>query len=169
MSVRLTIEPALQHPARRRHRPSIICAAARCYRPKDRERSRTQRMGREDGYSRQDLARDDSKGDTIYEILFVFLMRVFQNTCGSEKYISFVRSYLLYRQSKQMLHSKSVLRDFLILEMSNLRVEPIRFNSTTFSGKLDLLDHIVSYTDKSPDVLAYQHKMQVENPAMWPK
>ena len=37
-------EPALLHPARRLHRPSIIGAVARCYRPKDRERSRTQRM-----------------------------------------------------------------------------------------------------------------------------
>ena len=35
----------------------------------------------------------------------------------------------------------------MILEMSNLRMEPIRFNSTTFSGKLELLDHIISYRD----------------------
>ena len=96
-------------------------------------------------------------------------MRDYQNTLGSEKYMTFVKSYTMYRQLKQVIHSKLILRDYLILEMSSLRVEPIRFNSTTFTGKLDLLDHIVCYNDKSADVLAYRQKMQSENPAMWPK
>lgn len=68
----------------------------------------------------------------------------------------------------QVSHSKDILRDFLVLEMSNLRIEPIRFNSTTFTGRLDLLDHIVSYCDKSPDVLAYRRRMHTEYPTMWP-
>lgn len=99
----------------------------------------------------------------------MMMMRDFENTCGLEKYKAFVRSYTTYRQTKQAIHSKSVLRDFLILEMSNLRVEPIRFNSTTFSGRLELLDHIICCNDNSPDVLAYRQKMQNENPSMWPK
>lgn len=96
-------------------------------------------------------------------------MRNFENTSGLERYKAFVRSYTSYRQSKQVIHSKSVLRDFLILEMSNLRVEPIRFNSTTFSGRLELLDHIIAYNDNSPDILAYRQKMQTQNPSVWPK
>ena len=66
-------------------------------------------------------------------------MRDYENSPGSEDYKT-----LAYRQ---MQHSKAVLRNFMILEMSNLRMEPIRFNSTTFSGKLELLDHIISYRD----------------------
>jgi len=50
-----------------------------------------------------------------------------------------------------------------------LRVEPIRFNSTTFAGRLELLDHIIAYNDNSPDILAYRQKMQTENPSIWPK
>lgn len=96
-------------------------------------------------------------------------MRDYEISIGSDRYKMFVSAYLAYRQIKQVLHSKTVLKEFVILEMSNLRMEPIRFNSTTFSGKLDLLDHIVSYKDSSPDVLAYRQKMQAENPSLWPK
>ena len=91
-------------------------------------------------------------------------MRDYKNSPGSEDYKTMVAAYLAYRQMKQVTHSKAVLRNFMILEMSNLRMQPIRFNSTTFSGKLDVLDHIISYTDTSPDVLAYRLKMQAENP-----
>ena len=101
-------------------------------------------------------------------VYFTIAMRDFVNSRGFEKYKNFVRSYTTYRQMTQMIHSRAVLRDFLILEMSNLRVEPIRFNSTTFLGRLDLLDHVVAYTDNSPDVLAYRRRMRAENPAQWP-
>lgn len=93
----------------------------------------------------------------------------FENSTGSENYKAMVAAYLAYRQMKQAMHSKNLLRDFMILEMSNLRMAPIRFNSTTFAGKLDLNDHIISYTDTSPDVLAYRQKMQAEKPTTWPK
>ena len=94
-------------------------------------------------------------------------MRDFQSS--STKYKAIVKSYISYRQCKQVIHSKQTLTNFMILEMSNLRMEPIRFNSTTFSGRLDLLDHIICYNDASPDVLAYRTKMQEESPSMWPK
>lgn len=77
-------------------------------------------------------------------------------------------TYLIYRQTKKVLHSKAVLRDFLILQMSRLKIEAIRFNSTTFAGRLDMLDHIISYSDHSPDVLVYKQRMQVEHPTSWP-
>lgn len=57
---------------------------------------------------------------------------------------AFIDSYLAYRQTKQVLHSKAILRDFLIPEMSHWTIEPVRFNSTTFARRLDMLDHIVS-------------------------
>ena len=111
----------------------------------------------------------DVNSTFVYKRILLLTMRDYENSPGSEKYKTIVAKYLAYRQMKQVIHSTSVLRDFVILEMSNVRMEPIRFNSTTFSGKLDLLDHIISYRDTSPDVLAYRMKMQAENPTLWPK
>ena len=105
----------------------------------------------------------------IFDCDISALMKEFQNSSGPTKYKSIIQSYMSYRQCKQVIHSKQSLTNFMILEMSNLRMEPIRFNSTTFSGRVDLLDHIICYVDTSPDVLAYRQRMQTEAPNMWPK
>ena len=97
------------------------------------------------------------------------MLHNFENTSLHAQYLNFVSSYLTYRQERQAAHSKVLLKDFMILKMSLLQMTPIRLNSSTFAGKLDLLDHIVSYTDRSPDVLAYKLKMHTENKCMWPK
>ena len=79
----------------------------------------------------------------IFDCDISALMKEFQNSSGPTKYKSIIQSYMSYRQCKQVIHSKQSLTNFMILEMSNLRMEPIRFNSTTFSGRVDLLDHII--------------------------